>query len=375
MASIQRRDNGRWRARYRDEAGREHARHFPRKVDAQRWLDEVTSSVVTGTYIDPRAGRTTFAAWWRAWSARQVWADGTRVAADLAASSVTFGDVPLRLLRPSHIEQWIKAMSQPAASRATGLEPSTIRTRFNYVHMALRAAVADRLMPMDPAERVTLPRPRRAAAAMTLPSAEQVGHALEVAKPWFRPFVAVCAFAGLRLGEAAGLQLDDVDFLRRTIAVRRQVQGQTLAQTTVVPPKYGSERVVYVPADLIDLLALHVRDVGVRGDEKWLLAGPGGDLLNRNSAAHQWRTIRAAVGLEGHTLHDLRHFYASGLIAAGCDVVTVQRALGHSSASITLNIYAHLWPTAEDKTRAAATDLMRSAIAAPADSRRTHAQP
>jgi hypothetical protein len=49
VANIARRPDGSWRARYRDEAGREHARHFERKVDAQRWLDEVTTSVVTGT--------------------------------------------------------------------------------------------------------------------------------------------------------------------------------------------------------------------------------------------------------------------------------------------------------------------------------------
>jgi integrase len=72
------------------------------------------------------------------------------------------------------------------------------------------------------------------------------------------------------------------------------------------------------------------------------------------------------------TLHDLRHFYASGLIAAGCDVVTVQRALGHASATTTLRTYAHLWPTAEDRTRAAAAHLMRSATSSPnsADPRR-----
>ncbi len=62
--------------------------------------------------------------------------------------------------------------------------------------------------------------------------------------------------------------------------------------------------------------------------------------------------------MQGVTLHDLRHFYASALIAAGCDVVTVQRALGHAKATTTLNTYAHLWPTAEDRTRAAAADLM-----------------
>ena len=77
--------------------------------------------------------------------------------------------------------------------------------------------------------------------------------------------------------------------------------------------------------------------------------------------------------MSGARLHDLRHFYASGLIAAGCDVVTVQRGLGHAPATTTLRTYAHLWPTAEDRTRAAAADLMRSATSPkyPADYLRT----
>ena len=77
------------------------------------------------------------------------------------------------------------------------------------------------------------------------------------------------------------------------------------------------------------------------------------------------------AGLSGIRLHDLRHFYASGLIAAGCDVVTVQRALGHATATTTLNTYSHLWPTAEDRTRKAAEAIMRSAAADIADSVRT----
>ena len=77
--------------------------------------------------------------------------------------------------------------------------------------------------------------------------------------------------------------------------------------------------------------------------------------------------MRARADLaDSLTLHDLRHWFASGLIADGCDVVTVQRALGHSSADITLKVYAHLWPTAADKTRAAATSMMRSVLADPA---------
>lgn len=68
-------------------------------------------------------------------------------------------------------------------------------------------------------------------------------------------------------------------------------------------------------------------------------------------------------------MHALRHTYASSLIASGCDVVTVQRALGHAQPSITLNVYSHLWPSAEDKTRAATADFMAE-IAASADSLR-----
>lgn len=208
---------------------------------------------------------------------------------------------------------------------------------------------------------------------MTIPSAEQVRAALDHAPEQFRAFVALAAFAGLRLGEASGLQVRDVDFLRRTVSVSRQIQGQTRAGIEVVPPKYGSERTVPVPEALTNLLSWHIREVGVHGSDRWLFAS-GSDRLNRNSAGNLWRATRKAADLpEQYTLHDLRHFYASALIAAGCDVVTVQRALGHQSAQITLGVCAHLWPTAEDRTRAAVADLMDEVLDGSADSVRTGA--
>ena len=371
MANIQKRPNGKWRARYRDEAGKEHARHFERKIDAQRWLDEVTASVITGQYVDPRAGRITFDAWWKQWSERQVWTTGTRESADQASACVTFGSVPMKALKPSHFQQWVKSMSLPGEKRLAGLAASTVRTRWNYVHMAIQGAINDRIIATDPSVGVTLPRVRRSDAAMTIPTAEQVRKALEHAPVQFRAFIALAAFAGLRLGEASGLQVGDIDFLRRTVSVRRQVQGQTRAGIEVVPPKYGSERTVPVPEALTDLLSWHIHEVGVHGSQRWLFAS-GSDRLNRNSAGNLWRATRASAGLpDEYTLHDLRHFFASALIAAGCDVVTVQRALGHQSATITLGVYSHLWPTAEDRTRSAAADLMEEVLGRSADSVRT----
>lgn len=370
MASIKKRPDGVWRARYRDETGKEHAGHFDRKVDAQRWLDSKTAALVRGDHVDPRAGKITFGQWFQKWSDRQVWQRGTRESAQQAVDSTTFRDVPMGRIAPSHVEQWVKRMSQPTKTRPGGLAPTTIRTRFNYVRMCFRAAVKDRVIQRDPSDGIRLPRVRKQAAAMTIPTAEQVGTALVVADPWFAPFVAVCAFAGLRLGEAAGLQVGDIDFLRRTISVHRQVQGENRSSTEIVPPKYGSERVVFVPDALVTMLSEHVRHQAV---EDWLFIRDG-HLLNRNSAGHHWRNARTAAGLSDFTLHDLRHYYASGLIAANCDVVTVQRALGHSSATITLGVYSHLWPTAEDRTRAAAAELMTVALGFPDRSREEHAR-
>lgn len=197
-------------------------------------------------------------------------------------------------------------------------------------------------------------------------TAEQVNAALEVAGD-FRPFVAVCAFAGLRLGEAAGLQVGDLDQRRGTILVQRQVQGTSIPSTEITPPKAGSEREIFVPAELIDMLSA----VKFLTAEAFLFRTPLGHLYNRNSAGEEWRRIRKAAGLgDEATIHTLRHTFASNLIASGCDVVTVQRALGHSQPSITLNVYSHLWPSAEDKTRSATATFMGQVLSS-ADSSRT----
>lgn len=331
MARIQKRPDGSGRARHRDAAGKEHARHFPRKIDAQRWLDEVTASVVTGRYVHPKAGTVTFAQWFEQWSRAQVWATGTKPKAEQALAIATFRESQIRTILPSQVQAWVKGMS-------ARLAPATVKAYYGIVSSAFRVAVTDKTIAENPRAGAKLPRERRREAAMMIPTTGQLGEALKAAPDWFSPFISVCAFAGLRLGEAAGLQLADADFLRRTISVSRQIQGNTKAAAEAVPPKHDSGRVVYVAEELVQVLAVHVETIGVFGDEKWL-SGYGGSYFNRNSAADRWRQVREASGVGEVTLHDLRHFYASGLIADGCAVVTVQRALGHALPSITSNAY------------------------------------
>ena len=360
--SIAKRANGKWRARYRDDQGGEHARHFDRKIDAQRWLDEVTTSIISGTYVEPTAGDITFGAFYAEWSARQLWVRKTRENADLAIRSVPFVDLPMKAIRRSHVETWIKQMT-------TRLAATTIKTRYVIVRSVFRAAVLDRVIVTDPSVGVTLPRRRRAEAAMTIPTTEEVGRLLQHAdstrvstRKGFRAYVALCAFAGLRLGEAAGVQVGDIDFTQRHLRVTRQLQRE--GETWIArAPKYGSERVVYLPDELLDILARHLQaEVGSSPrPDQWIFT-VGREPMYDNAVTWRWRATRTAAGLGRVRLHDLRHFYASGLIADGCDVVTVQRSLGHASATTTLNTYSHLWPTAEDRTRTAASHLARAAL-------------
>lgn len=112
----------------------------------------------------------------------------------------------------------------------------------------------------------------------------------------------------------------------------------------------------------MDLLRAHIEaHLPDASPTDWLFTVGDGP-MRENAITWRSRATRDSAGLPHVRLHDLRHFHASGLIAAGCAAVTVQRALGPAAATTTLNMYSHLWPTAEDRTRGAAADLMAQAL-------------
>ncbi|GAB2732965.1 site-specific integrase [Salinifilum aidingensis] len=366
MASIRKLPNGRWQAQFRPVAGgKQITKTARRKIDVQKWLDEQTAALTTGQFVDPRDGKITFSEYFEQRAARQVWVPGTDRAMNLAARSVTFGDVPIGRILRSHVEQWVKHMQteQHGYGRDYGLAPGTIRTRFNNVRAVFRAAVRDRIIASDPSEGVRLPRKDK--SPLNMPSSEDVGKLLHCSDPYFRPFIALCAFTGLRLGETAALRVEDISLEERTLRVVRQVQRAGGQEVEIRAPKYGSHRTVYLADGLVLRLKEYLEEHHSGSSPgEWLFRGEEGNPPHQNTVGYWWRKTRKAAGLDEVRLHDLRHFYASGLIAAGCDVVTVQRALGHSNATITLNTYAHLWPSAEDRTRNAAAQLMDGVLRA-----------
>ena len=154
----------------------------------------------------------------------------------LAVYSTPFLDRPLGSVRKSDVQGWVKSMM------TRGLAPGTVHTRVNNLRSVLNAAQEDRLIAVNPAVRLSLPKRRRREAAMTIPTPAQVGVILRETPEKWAAFVGLCAFAGLRLGEAAAVQVGDVDFLGRTLNVSRQVQRAGGGEVELRAPKYQSER-------------------------------------------------------------------------------------------------------------------------------------
>ena len=356
MASIKRREDGRWRARYRDDAGKEHARHFGRKTDAQRWIDETTAAVVTGQYVDPKAGRMTVREYATTWQAAQVTREHTTRNTDVALRLhvlPTIGDRPLASVRPSDMQALVKTLSATLA-------PGTVGQVYKVAGRMFAAAVDDRVIVASPCHRVRLPRDDR--PEVVVPTVEQIAALAGAVSPRYRALVVMLAGSGLRIGEALGLNVSDVDFLRRTVKVERQ----RLPSGRIGPPKTTkSARTVPLGQVVIDELAAHL--AAYPSDGPLFTVATGGPLGYRAWRA-TWARAGKAVLLDVDT-HALRHFYASALIAGGASVKVVQTRLGHGSAVVTLNTYGHLWPGDDDLTRT----VMDTAIEILADSLRTAA--
>ncbi|RCS96225.1 site-specific integrase [Brevibacterium aurantiacum] len=298
----------------------------------------------------------TFSQFYKSWSARQVWTHGSRDSFDLIGYGATFGDVPLLKIRRSHVETWVKAMT------TAGLAPQTISNRIGLARSIFAAAIGDQLIALDPTRGVKRPRARRQEFSMQIPTGEEVKALLEATEPFFRVAIIVGAFAGLRQGEVSGLQLQDFDFLGRQLHVQRQVQRRSPHPVEIRAPKYGSERTIHLPQSVLTEVSRHLQEFGTYGDDRWILPGKQGGPIWPRQFAYRFEVAANKAGLDV-TSHDLRHFFASGLIASGCDVVAVQRAMGHKSASVTLDTYSHLWPSAEERTRTAVDTIFSETLA------------
>ena len=130
----------RWRARYVDDAGREHTRAFDRKVDAQRWLAGVSASIVRGDYIDPKLARMTVDAWCELWlSGYRTRRKSTVRQAEVHLKIIkqAFGVMPLSAVKPSQVKAWTSQL------KAEGRADSYVYALHSRLSQLMNDAVHD----------------------------------------------------------------------------------------------------------------------------------------------------------------------------------------------------------------------------------------
>lgn len=365
MASIDRYERGGrkgWRARWRDPEGNQRTQVFDRKVDAEQHLTSVEHRKLLGDYIDPNAGRVTFQAYAEEWRVRQVHRPSTRHQVETYLRRHAYpvmGDRELRAIRKSDVQAWVTGRSEVLA-------PGSVELVYRYVASIFADAVEDRLIARSPCSGIRLPR--KAKVEVVPPTLEQVEAIADRINQRYRVAVILAAGAGLRLGEVFGLTVDRIDFMRRTVSVDRQLVTPSVKGAGVYlgPPKTPSSvRTVPLSDEVVAEVAMHLERFPTVSGE-WptevdgevtagalLITSESDVAVRRSTIQSAWRLALRDAEVDGVRFHDLRHFYASALISAGCSVKVVQKNLGHSSAVETLDTYSHMWPDDDDRSRAA----------------------
>jgi integrase len=369
VASISKRDVGgrpRYDVNYREPDGRKRRRTFLKRADAERFASTVEADKLRGVYLDPDAGRITFKKYADEWLKSQTFQPTTRELLERRLRVHVYpvlGSKMLAQIKPSTIQSWLAGLSGAASTR---------RVTLGTVSAILSAAVDDERIAKNPCKAGSVTTPKREPKKVVPWSAERVAAVAGQLPERYRIAVVLGVGLGLRQGEIFGLSPDDVDFLRGTVEVRRQVR-QVKSRLVFAPPKANRIRTVPLPSSVRDLLAAYLAKlpaVGVTlpwGDldatpstVPLIMTGVQGGALNRNHVNHYvWKPALRKASVQDsreNGMHALRHHYASVLLDAGESIKAVSEYLGHADAGFTLRTYTHLMPSSAERTMRAVDD-------------------
>jgi len=228
----------------------------------------------------------------------------------------------------------------------------TVRNAWGVLTHIFKTAVMDGLIPRSPCVGIKL------AARTTHERAEHryLTHAefwqlLDQTPPYWQPLVLTLAGTGMRWGEAAALEVGDVDLDTWTVRITKAEKWDSSKAVRLIgPTKTGrSRRTVTLPVEVVDAVRPLIE--GRKRTER-LFVPPKSDTLRHKTFYTDIWIKRCTVGLEPRPrIHDLRHSHVAWLIAANKSLPVIQARLGHEKITTTIDTYGHLVP---DVQRAAA---------------------
>ncbi len=250
------------------------------------------------------------------------------------------------------------------------LSAKTVKNVHGVLHGALRQAVVNHYIPLNPADGDFCKLPKAKKQEIKPLDETQITAFLKAIQGNdFEDIFIVTLFTGLRQGEVLGLTWDCVNFKNSTLMINKQMQlhqESGMKAYQLVPTKNSKTRTITAAPFVMAQLKRHK----VTQAEQRLLAGELwhqsdlvftdalGNHLTKPTLYRAFKKVAAAIGRPDARFHDLRHSYAVAAIRSGDDIKTVQGNLGHATAAFTLDVYGHV----TDQMKQASADRMEAFI-------------
>jgi integrase len=360
---YKRKSDGRWVGQFKDPAAPGGAIHYVYAKTQQEGLKKLKDEMAQAqARLLGEAGRTNvseYIGWWMENAVRGEVAHRTyhNYLSQIRNHIVPkIGKKKLKALKLEDVEGLYRSMI------VSELSPATIRYVHAVLRRALKQAVVGGLVPRNVAEGASLPRTGRKEIEAFTP--EEVRRFLQAAKhDRLEALYVLAVTCGLRQAELLGLRWDDVDLGTGRLTVRRQVQRSRDGSGIITgPTKNKKSRTIRLGEVAIEVLKAHresqAEEVasakGLWRDPNLVFASNIGTPLDpSNLVSRSFKPLLRRAGLPSIRFHDLRHACATLLLSEGVPIKVVQEVLGHSSVSVTMDVYSHVLPDMQERAAAA----------------------
>jgi integrase len=370
----------RWLACWTDPHGKEDAKAFRTKTAADSYWKAMEAARERGEYHDPDAGKVAFADFGAKWLGPRVVDPSTMIRYETAYRlhvAPVFGELQVQAVKPSRIQGWIRDLCERFG-------PSTIIAAFLVLQGILDLAVADEAIRKNPAKSPVVQVPVHQVSDITVWADETVMVLIDAHPAELRAIPELAASLGMREGELYGLAEEDIDLDgEKILRVRRQAK-KIGSDYIFALPKNDRERVIPLSDWDIRVLRRHLgkypprpytlpwekpdgKPHTVRLLFRW--ASDDEHVKARSYSETVWKPALVQAGIipapekdkrgrsryvttrkEG--IHQLRHYFASAMLAGGVSIKELAEYLGHADPAFTLRVYAHLLPSSHDRARA-----------------------
>jgi integrase len=270
-----------------------------------------------------------------------------------------FGAMKIRTLRAVDIDLYYAELHRGTRG-AKPLGAQSVQHVHALLRMLLNQAVRWEWIPSNPVSKASPPRVlRRESVIPDLTEVQRILESCEWSDHDFGCFLRLAAVSGARRGELCALRWGDIDLESGWLTIARSLTGGRADQLREKDTKTHAKRRVSLDPETRNSLNVHHRRCEQRARACDTELPPTAFVFSdMPDGSAPWRPGRVTLafrrlsdrlGVTGVRFHDLRHFAATQLLAAGVPVKTVSARLGHANASTTLNIYAHHLESADEE--------------------------